>query len=179
MFTTTTHVAKFNKAQTKAKAEEEDEEDYDAHEEDEYDPAVSIQEDPWLLTGSPNSLANVAKFHCGIEMNKTDREYFASEDPRVIVKNFNLLMNYCAHDVDATYKVTKKLFPDFFTKVPHPVSFAALKHLGSLILPTSTKWKSYIESAESCYDANRAEVNDTLKKLAFDLIRFIAKRIPN
>lgn len=167
---------KFNKAQTKAEAEEEDEEDYDAHEEDEYDPAVSIQEDPWLLTGSPNSLANVAKFHCGIEMNKTDREYFASEDPRVIVKNFNLLMNYCAHDVDATYKVTKKLFPEFFTKVPHPVSFAALKHLGSLILPTSTKWKSYIESAESCYDANRAEVNDTLKKLALDLIRFIEKK---
>ena len=172
---------KFNKAQAKVEAEQEEEDeedDYTEHEEDEYDPAVSIQEDPWLLTGSPNSLANVAKFHCGIEMNKSDREYFASEDPRDIVDNFNLLMNYCAHDVDATYKVTKKLLPDFFAKVPHPVSFAALKHLGSLILPTSTKWKSYIESAEACYDANRAEVNDTLKKLAFDLIQFIEKKNP-
>lgn len=171
---------KFNKAKAKAELaqEQEDEENEycDQEEDDEYDPAVSIQEDPWLLTGSPNSLANVAKFHCGIEMNKTAREYFASEDPREIVKNFNLLMNYCAHDVDATYKVTKKLFPEFFTKVPHPVSFAALNHLGSLILPTSTKWKSYIESAEACYDANRAEVNDTLKKLALNLIQHIEKK---
>ncbi|KAI5969821.1 MIP1 [Candida margitis] len=168
---------KFNKAQTKAELAEEEHEDDDGelviHGEEEYDPAISIQEDPWLLSGSPNSLANVAKFHCGIEMNKNDREYFASEDPRVIVKNFNMLMDYCAHDVDATYTVTKKLFPEFFTKVPHPVSFAALKHLGSLILPTSTNWKKYIESAESCYEANRAEVYDTLKRLAFDLIKYI------
>ncbi|KAI5964481.1 MIP1 [Candida theae] len=174
---------KFNKAQAKAaeaeaEAEAEQEREEEEQEDDDYDPAISIQEDPWLLTGAPNSLANVAKFHCGVEMNKSDREFFASEDPRVIVKNFNLLMNYCAHDVDATFKVSKKLLPDFFAKVPHPVSFAALKHLGSLILPTSTKWKRYIESAEACYDANRAEVNDTLKKLAFDLIQFIEKKDP-
>ncbi|KAI5956828.1 MIP1 [Candida jiufengensis] len=131
---------------------------------------VSVEEDPWLLTGSPNSLANVAKFHCNIDLDKSDREYFASEDPKVIVENFQMLMSYCAKDVDATFKVTQHLFPEFFQKVPHPVSFAALKHLGSLILPTTKKWEKYIDSAELCYDENRSDVTETLEKLANDLI---------
>ena len=142
-------------------------------------PAQFVEEDPWLLRGTPNSLANVAKFHCNIDMQKEDRELFSSEDPQVVVDNFNMLMNYCAHDVEATFKVTQKLFDEFLERVPHPVSFAALKNLGNLILPTTKKWVKYIESAESCYSANRDEVQNTLKKLSEDLVVYIKQNKPD
>ncbi|CAK9440115.1 uncharacterized protein LODBEIA_P42150 [Lodderomyces beijingensis] len=176
---------KFDKS--RRKGEEEDEED-----EEDGDGGVSagtgtsdglsleqfIEQDPWLLQGTMNSLSSVAKFHCDINMKKEDREFFASQDPSVVVENFNLLMNYCAHDVDATFKVTRKLFPDFFAKIPHPVSFAALRHLGALILPTTKKWLTYIESAEACYNKNRLEVTHTLEELAANLIKYIKEDKP-
>ena len=112
---------------------------------------MDIETDPWLLKGSPNSLANVANFHCNIELDKDDRKDFESENPQLLINRFHKLMNYCANDVMATFEVTKKLFPVFLSRVPHPVSFAALRHLGNLILPTTTKWSKYLESAESCY----------------------------
>jgi DNA polymerase gamma 1 len=88
-------------------------------------------------------------------------------------------MNYCAGDVAATFEVTKKLFPIFLERVPHPVSFAALRHLGNLILPTTTKWDKYIESAESCYEKNRVEVTSTIEERANDLIQFVVQENPD
>lgn len=134
---------------------------------------LEVADDPWLLMGAPNSLANVARFHCNIHLDKTDRDYFATEDPNLIIDNFSKLMDYCAKDVDATFEVTKKLFPVFIQRVPHPVSFAALRHLGTLILPTTTKWPKYIDSAESLYESNRQEVTSTLQQLANDLVAHI------
>lgn len=135
--------------------------------------AQELSDDPWLSKGSPNSLANVAEFHCGIQMDKTDRDYFSTEDPMEIIHNFNKLMDYCSKDVEATFIVTKKLLPIFKNKVPHPVSFAALRHLGALMLPTTKKWDSYIETAEKKYQENREEVTEILKSRANELVRFI------
>lgn len=137
---------------------------------------LEVAEDPWLLMGAPNSLANVARFHCNIHLDKTDRDYFATEDPNLVIDNFPKLMDYCAKDVDATFEVTKKLFPVFIQRIPHPVSFAALRHLGTLILPTTTKWPKYIEAAESLYESNRQEVATTLQQLANDLVAHIQNK---
>ncbi|RLV96522.1 DNA polymerase gamma [Spathaspora sp. JA1] len=131
--------------------------------------------DPWLNKGSPNGLANVAEFHCGIKMDKTDRDYFGTEDPQEVVDNFNKLMDYCARDVEATYIVTKKLFPKFRERVPHPVSFAALRHMGTLILPTTTKWNKYLESADAHYFANRNKITESLRTKAVELVEYLTK----
>lgn len=136
---------------------------------------MDIETDPWLLKGSPNSLANVANFHCNIELDKDDRKDFESENPQLLINRFHKLMNYCANDVMATFEVTKKLFPVFLSRVPHPVSFAALRHLGNLILPTTTKWSKYLESAESCYQKNRTEVTSTLEERANELVQFVVQ----
>ncbi|KAI3404204.2 MIP1 [Candida oxycetoniae] len=141
-------------------------------------PESFIEEDPWLLQGTPNSLANVAEFHCNIIMEKQIRDHFSSLNPMEIIENFPKLMDYCANDVDVTFQVTKKLFSTFFQKIPHPVSFAALKHLGTLILPTTTKWQKYIDSAEACYEKNRVEVINTLEGLANELVRYITENKP-
>lgn len=137
------------------------------------DIAKEVMDDPWLNKGSTNSLASAAEFHCGILMLKDPREFFSSTRIDDILENFQLLMNYCAQDVDVTFKVSQKLFPEFRTKNPHPVSFAALKLLGTLFCPTTTKWQDYIESAESVYQKNREKVTTILKQRARELVEYI------
>ncbi|KAK6203384.1 mitochondrial DNA polymerase catalytic subunit [Scheffersomyces amazonensis] len=142
-----------------------------------------LSDDPWLNKGAANSLANVYEFHCGEKLDKSDREYFSSEDPMEIINKFQELMTYCAGDVASTFTLTKKLFPEFREKIPHPVSFAALKHLGTLVLPTTKDWNKYIETAESIYQENRSQVIKNLEERAIELIRYIEEKddslIPN
>jgi DNA polymerase gamma 1 len=137
---------------------------------------TELNEDPWLNKGSTNSLANVASFHCGLKMDKSDRDYFSGEDPQDIVNNFNSLMNYCSKDVEATFAVGKKLFPEFISKCPHPVSFSALRHLGTLMLPTSRKWDNYIQAAEEIYQSNRLQVTKNLCDRANELVAYIEEK---
>lgn len=132
-----------------------------------------LLDDPWLNKGSTNSLANVALFHCDIKMNKEARNTFSTEDPNDIINNFDEMMNYCGDDVVATYEISRKLFPKFQQRIPHPVSFAALRHLGTLMLPTTTKWNDYIDTAENLYENNRDEVTNILKNRAEELVEFI------
>lgn len=159
-----------------------DEGDITAFDED-FDPEESAQEvaqglidDPWLNKGSPNSLANAAEFHCGIKMNKAARDYFSSTNLNDIIENFQPLMDYCAEDVLTTYKVTQKLFPEFCRRNPHPVSFAALRLLGSLFLPTTKKWEDYLENAERVYQENREQVSKILLERVDELIRFVEEK---
>ncbi|KAF3991692.1 hypothetical protein FT663_01003 [Candidozyma haemuli var. vulneris] len=139
------------------------------------DIAKELTEDPWLDKGATNSLANVAEFHCGIKLKKDIRDTFSTEDKSLIVDQFQSLMDYCASDVIATYEVTKKLFPQFRERNPHPVSFAALKQLGKLFLPTTRKWDQYLESAEGVYEKNRDEVSTILQERANELVRYITE----
>lgn len=137
-----------------------------------------LSDDPWLNKGSPNSLASVAKFHCGIDVDKSDREFFETTEPQDIIDNFDMLMDYCAKDVDATFKITAELFPRFRKKIPHPVSFAALRHLGTLVLPTTKKWDSYVLTAEDCYLHNRQQVSEILRERANSLVSFVEAKEP-
>lgn len=140
------------------------------------DIAQELMDDPWLNKGTTNSLASAAEFHCGITMDKDARDMFSSTDIRVIVDNFQELMAYCAKDVGVSYQVTKKLLPEFRAKNPHPVSFAALKLLGTLFCPTTTKWESYIQTAEKIYQENREKVGSILRGRANALIEYIEKK---
>lgn len=140
-----------------------------------YNISNDLLDDPWLSKGSTNSLASVAEFHCNIKMNKDIRNTFSTDDTNDIIDDFNELMNYCANDVFATYEISRKLFPKFQEKVPHPVSFAALRHLGTLILPTTTKWDKYIDTAENLYQDNRNEVTDILMERAEELVEYITQ----
>lgn len=161
----------------------EDDDEFGIDDDDDYDRQLSaadianeLIEDPWLKKGSPNSLANVARFHCNIDIDKTDRDFFAERDPSVVIQDFNNLMDYCAKDVEATYHVFSRLFYRFREKIPHPVSFAALRHLGALLLPTTKKWDTYIESAESCYQENREQVTKILRDRANSYVEYISAK---
>lgn len=127
---------------------------------------VDEEEELWVGRSSVNSLRDVAKFHCGIAIDKSRREWFGELDREGIVERLDELLDYCAADVEVTHKVYKKVFPNFLETCPHPVSFAALRHLSSEILPVNKGWEAYIANAEATYRKLSSGVEERLTDLA-------------
>jgi DNA polymerase gamma 1 len=124
------------------------------------------EEDLWVSKSSVNSLRDVARFHCGVTLDKEQREYFGELDREGIVERLDELLDYCAADVDITHRVYRKVFPAFLETCPHPVSFAALRHIAAEILPVNKTWETYIANAEATYRKLSDGVIDRLVKLA-------------
>jgi DNA polymerase gamma 1 len=127
---------------------------------------VDEEEELWVGRSSVNSLRDVAKFHCGITIDKAKREWFSELDRQGVCEKLDELLDYCAADVDITHKVYKKVFPAFMEVCPHPVSFAALRHLSTEILPVDRSWDSYIANAEATYRKLSDAVEERLHDLA-------------
>ncbi|KAK1089613.1 DNA-directed DNA polymerase gamma mip1 [Friedmanniomyces endolithicus] len=124
------------------------------------------EEEPWVGRSSANSLRDVAKFHCGISIDKSRREWFGELDREGVLERYDELLDYCAADVDVTHKVYKKVFSNFLETCPHPVSFAALRHLSTCILPVDKGWDEYITNAEATYQRMSKGVEERLVGLA-------------
>ncbi|EPE10356.1 dna polymerase gamma [Ophiostoma piceae UAMH 11346] len=109
------------------------------------------EEELWVDRSSVNSLRDVAKFHLNIAMDKSVRDEFGGHDRTEILARLDQLLDYCAADVVVTHRVFQIVFPNFLEVCPHPVSFAALRQLASVILPVNKSWESYIANAEATY----------------------------
>lgn len=111
------------------------------------------EEELWVGRSSVNSLRDVAKFHCDVTIDKGQRDFFGELDRPGILTRLEELLDYCAADVAITHRVYKRVFPNFLEVCPHPVSFGALRHLSSVILPVNQTWGEYLESAEAiCHE---------------------------
>lgn len=124
------------------------------------------EEELWVGRSSVNSLRDVAKFHLNVTIDKAQREQFGELDLAGIRGKLDELLDYCAADVAVTHRVYKIVFPNFLAVCPHPVSFAALRHLSSVILPVDRSWESYIANAEATYHRLSDAVQDHLVALA-------------
>ncbi|KAL9106136.1 MAG: hypothetical protein Q9227_008784 [Pyrenula ochraceoflavens] len=124
------------------------------------------EEELWVGRSSINSLRDVAQFHCGVSIDKAQRDYFGELDREGILGKLDELLDYCAADVAITHKVFRKVFPLFLETCPHPVSFGALRHLSNVILPVNHTWEKYIENAEATYDHLTNAVEQRLHELA-------------
>jgi DNA polymerase gamma 1 len=120
----------------------------------------------WVGRSSINSLRDVAKFHCNLTIDKAVRDEFGTLDRDGVRKKLDALLLYCAADVEVTHKVYKAVFPRFLDICPHPVSFGALRHLSSVMLPVNDSWEEYIKNAEGTYQKMLKAVGDRLKLLA-------------
>jgi DNA polymerase gamma 1 len=109
------------------------------------------EEELWVGRSSVNSLRDVAKFHLDVTIDKAQRDQFGELDRAGVREKLDELLDYCAADVAVTHRVYKIVFPNFLEVCPHPVSFAALRHLSSVILPVNKSWESYINNAEATY----------------------------
>ena len=123
------------------------------------------EEELWVSRSSVNSLRDVAKFHCDVTIDKAQRDSFGELDRAGIRNKLEELLDYCAADVAITHRVYKKVFPGFTEVCPHPISFGALRHLSSVILPVDESWETYIENAEATYQ----RLTDTVEKRLVDL----------
>lgn len=124
------------------------------------------EEELWVSRSSVNSLRDVAKFHCDVTIDKAQRDSFGELDRAGIRKKLEELLDYCAADVAITHRVYKKVFPGFTEVCPHPVSFGALRHLSSVILPVNKSWEAYITNAEATYHRLTDAVEQRLVDLA-------------
>ncbi|KAG6850420.1 hypothetical protein H0H93_013645 [Arthromyces matolae] len=120
----------------------------------------------WEELTSANSLADVAKLHCGIEVNKEARDDFMKLTPDEIRENVTEYLEYCANDVDVTHRVYASALPEFLAGCPHPVSFAGILTMGSSFLTVNEEWDSYIHRAEATYRDMEEGVKLKLKSLA-------------
>jgi DNA polymerase gamma 1 len=131
-----------------------------------------LQENPWFKRSSLNNLADCAKFHCNIEVDKSRRDYFKELDCAGVREKFNDLMDYCSSDVNITFEIYTIVLPGFLEVCPHPVSFAALRHLSSVFLPINENWQKFVETSEKCYRTTEAEIYQRLKSLADTYVKY-------
>ncbi|OAA38545.1 DNA polymerase gamma [Metarhizium rileyi] len=124
------------------------------------------EEEPWVERSSINSLRDVAKFHLNVSIDKAVRDDFGELDRKGILAKLDQLLDYCAADVAITHRVYQVVFPNFLQVCPHPVSFAALRHLASVILPVNKSWDTYISNAEATYHKLSDAVQGRLVGLA-------------
>ncbi|EIM89192.1 uncharacterized protein STEHIDRAFT_154872 [Stereum hirsutum FP-91666 SS1] len=139
-------------------------EDADASEEQEEE----ISSKRWEDITSANSLADVAKLHCGIEVDKEIRNDFMTHTPEEIMANVQDYLTYCASDVNVTHSVYAKVLPDFLDACPNPVSFAGILTMGSSFLTVNQEWERYIENAERTYRELDTKVKERLLELAVE-----------
>ncbi len=119
----------------------------------------------WEDITSANSLADVAKLHCGIEMDKEIRNDFLTHSRQEILDNVQDYLGYCSSDVSVTHAVFRKVLPAFLTACPSPVSFAGILTMGSSFLTVNEEWEKYIETAERTYQ----ELNDKVRLRLIEL----------
>ena len=124
------------------------------------------EEELWVGRSSINSLRDVAKFHCNVTIDKAQRDQFGELDRAGVREKLDELLDYCAADVAITHRVYKKVFPAFLEVCPHPVSFGALRHLSSVILPVDKSWETYLNRSEETYFRLSKAVEQRLSDLA-------------
>jgi DNA polymerase gamma 1 len=120
----------------------------------------------WEDITSVNSLAEVARLHCGIEISKAPRNDFMKSPPDVIRADLDAYLSYCAQDVGVTHRVYTKVLPLFLEACPSPVTFAGVATMGNSFLPVNHAWDEYIARAEETYRSSEISVLAALHNLA-------------
>ncbi|KAG0334907.1 DNA-directed DNA polymerase gamma mip1 [Podila humilis] len=119
-----------------------------------------------------NSLLQVAKFHCGIKLDKEPRNILMeATELGLVQENFQDLMTYCAQDVVATHSVYQKTLPKFLETCPHPVSFAGILQMGSSFLTVNEGWVDYLERCNRVYKKMSEDVESKLLLLAENALK--------
>ncbi|CUS20794.1 LAQU0S01e14796g1_1 [Lachancea quebecensis] len=135
-------------------------------------PQASDEEDPWTTVSTLNSLKDVALLHCGIKLDKTQRDHFATLERNDITENFSSMVDYCATDVEVTSKVFDVVFPLFLSKCPHPVSFGALRLLSTSLLTTrGSSWRHYIERSEALYQDSKQSIEHKILAIVEEVVK--------
>lgn len=122
-----------------------------------------------------NSLKDVVKFHCNIDMDKSTRDILVDGELRDVKDNFDQLMQYCATDVEMTHNVYKSLWPKFHENCPHPVSFAGMLQMGNSILTVNERWEEYLANSVAKHKELEDMLDVKLQELAENARALVGK----
>lgn len=128
--------------------------------------AADVSAKTWEDVTSGNALADVAKLHCGIKMDKETRNDFLTHSREEILDGIQQYLSYCSFDTYVTHAVFGKVLPGFLASCPSPVSFAGILTMGSSFLTVNQEWERYIENAENKYRELEEKVRARLLDLA-------------
>ncbi|GAA5960009.1 hypothetical protein JCM3765_006134 [Sporobolomyces pararoseus] len=142
---------------------------------------MSTQAKTWKEVSSLNSLAEVARLHCGFKVDKSLRSVLIDPSTTLldVRQNFSELLDYCAKDVHVTWNVYKALLPKFLESCPHPATFAGVILMSQPILPVDRKWPQYLERAEETYQTRLEAVQKSLNELAQEAKKRFDEAQPN
>ncbi|KAJ1653673.1 DNA-directed DNA polymerase gamma mip1 [Dispira simplex] len=121
--------------------------------------------------GSSNSLKEVAKLHCKLELDKDPRDLFFQGDINMVRDNLHMLTTYCAKDVVATHRVYQQLFPKYLAKCPHPASFVGITEIIGAMLPVTEKWEQFFQHTEAMFQDMVTRIEQKLTDLAENALR--------
>ncbi|XP_011190745.1 DNA polymerase subunit gamma-1, mitochondrial [Zeugodacus cucurbitae] len=125
------------------------------------------EDEEWQAQSSLNSLVDVHRLYCGGELlSKEPRNIFLEGSLSDVKENFQMLVDYCAGDVEATFKVFAKLYPLYIERFPHPATLAGMLELGSAYLPVNSNWTRYIKESDLAYEDLSIEAKNHLKRRA-------------
>ncbi|KIJ11720.1 hypothetical protein PAXINDRAFT_181805 [Paxillus involutus ATCC 200175] len=127
---------------------------------------VELSNKRWEDLTSANSLADVAKLYCDIDVDKEIRGDFMKASREDIVADIHDYFNYCANDVYVTHQVFSQVLPAFLERCPSPVSFAGILTMGSSFLTVNESWEEYLRNAERTYHDLEVKVKRHLAYLA-------------
>ena len=120
----------------------------------------------WEDLTSANSLADVAKLYCNINLDKEIREDFMASSREMILSDIQDYLGYCASDVYVTHQVFTQVLPAFLERCPSPVSFAGILTMGTSFLTVNESWEEYLRNAENTYHRLECKVKEHLVELA-------------
>ncbi|KAF3910822.1 hypothetical protein ABW20_dc0104321 [Dactylellina cionopaga] len=128
--------------------------------------AEELEPELWVEHSSINSLRDVAQFHCQTTISKETRDMMGEmKSVTELRPKLQECLRYCAADVEITHRVYKAVLPRFLETCPHPVSFSALRHMGSLLLPVNSSWQNYVNKSEATYMELSQRVKENLISL--------------
>ena len=133
-------------------------------------PTTTSASTPWQDITSKNSLADVAELHCGVVLDKEQRNVFIDGTTREdIWRDCRSLLLYCARDVATTHSVFKKIWPVFQKNCPHPATAAGVFALGSTFLPVDAEFCEYQARSNRLLDELNQKVVGVLHNFAEEL----------
>ena len=127
--------------------------------------------DKWVFASSYNSLKDCLKFHLKKDLDKEVVKLLVDGSLESVRGQLQQILQYCFNDSRATAELFAVLWPKFQAKCPHPVTFAGLLEMGSMILPTrQSVWSNYVKNADHQYICSNERVVKVLEEL-------VAKRL--
>ncbi|KAJ1510624.1 DNA-directed DNA polymerase gamma mip1, partial [Coelomomyces lativittatus] len=122
--------------------------------------------DGWFQYASLSSLSDLSQYYLSQVLDKESRNYFEQHDIQIIQDKYQTLLEYCAKDTLTTYRVLKKLYPEYTGKCPHPVSFISMLMMGSSYLPVTNSWNTFIQECEKKVQEWTQKIESALYQLA-------------